>query len=262
MDASRSFVGIDADLWTAMGAFAGPLLAVLLGLWVFRIQQQSQYASQRFLADGIQKLFGTLSTLLSIHLLNYQIGSYIIRSLKTYELGHPLAPKAHEIPRFLGLELDSLPIDSVLPVQELIGDQVVLDWVMLAASDVTLEAKEGEFQIRQPVAAYYRSDPETTRLDVDEADRRLKLILEGWNSRLSTHFALLDGLHDLASHVAKKRPWTVQGYYTVWKRSEIGKIREKMRRGYEAAQKAHEDTDDTLKSGGAAKRSAAHPHRL
>jgi hypothetical protein len=251
MDASRSFVGIDADLWTAMAAFAGPLLAVLLGLGVFRIQQQSQYASQRFLADGVQKLYGTLSTLLSIHLLNYQIGSYIIRSLKTYELGHPLAPNADEIPRFLGLELDSLPIDSVLPVQELIGDRVVLDWVILAASDVTLEAKEGEFQIRQPVAAYYRSDSQTTKLDVHEADRRLKLILEGWNSRVSAHFALVDRLNDLAAHVARKRPWTVRGYYALWKRSEIDKIREEMRRGYEVAQKAHEDTDAALKSGGA-----------
>jgi len=252
MDGSPSFLGIDADLWTAAATLAGPLVAVLLGLWIFRIQQQSQHASQRFLTDGIHKLHGTLSTLLSIHLQNYQIGGYVIRILKTYKLGDPLTPDPNEIPRFLGLELESLPIDSLLPVQELIGDRVVLDWVMLAVSDVTLEAKEGEFQIRQPVAAYYGCDPSTTKLDVDEAVRRLTLILEGWNCRVSAHFALVDRLNDLAGHVARKRPWTVQGYYSVWKRSEIDKIREEMRRGYQNAQKAHQDTDAVLKSGGAA----------
>jgi hypothetical protein len=251
MEASRSFVGVDADLWSAAAAFAGPLVAVLLGLWVFRIQQQSQHASQRFLTDGIQKLHGTLSTLLSIHLQNYQIGSYVIRMLRTYDLGHPLTPEPDEIPRFLGLELESLPIDSLLPVQELVGDRVVLDWAMLALSDVTLEAKEGEFQIRQPVAAYYRRDPSTTKLDVDEAVRRLTLVLEGWNSRVSAHFALLDRLNDLAGHVARKRPWTVGGYYTLWKRSEIGKLREEMRQGYEIAKKARQDVEATLKTGGA-----------
>lgn len=251
MDASRSFVGIDADLWSAAGAFAGPVVAVLLGLWIFRIQQQSHHASQRFLTDGIQKLHGTLSTLLSIHLQNYQIGSYIIRMLKTCDRAHPLSPEPHEIPRFLGLELESLPIDSLLPVQELIGDRVVLDWAMLALSDVTLEAKEGEFQIRQPVAAYYRTDAATTKLDVDEAVRRLTSVLEAWNSRVSAHFALVDRLNDLAGHVARKRPWTVQGYYAVWKRSEIGEVREEMRRGHENAQKVHRDTDAILKSGGA-----------
>jgi len=251
MDASRSFVGIDADLWTAAGAFAGPLVAVLLGLWIFRIQQQSQHASQRFLTDGIQRLYGTLSTLLSIHLLNYQIGSNIIRMLKTCDRDHPLKPEPAEIPRFLGLELESLPIDSLLPVQELIGDRVVLDWVMLALSDLTLEAKEGEFQIRQPVAAYYRTDPATTKLDVDEAARRLTSVLEAWNSRASAHFALIDRLNDLAGHLARKRPLTVQGYYAVWKRSEIGEVREEMQRGHENAQKVHRDTDAILKSGGA-----------
>lgn len=251
MDASRSFVGIDADLWTAAGAFAGPVVAVVLGLWIFRIQQQSQHASQRFLTDGIQKLHGTLSILLSIHLQNYQIGSYIIRMLKMYKLGGPLTPEPHEIPRFLGLELESLPIDSLLPVQELIGDGVVLDWVWLALSDITLEAKEGEFQIRRPVAAYYRSDPSTAKLDVDEAGQRLTSILEAWQSRASAHFALLDRLNDLADHVARKRPWTVHGYYAMSKRSEIEKIREEMRRGHENAQKVHRDTDAILKSGGA-----------
>jgi len=252
MDASPSFLGVDAELWSAAATFAGPLVAVLLGLWIFRIQQQSQHASQRFLTDGIQKLYGTLSTLLSIHLQNYQIGSYIIRTLKTYKLGDPLAPQPDEIPRFLGLELESLPIDSLLPVQELVGDRVVLDWSMLALSDVTLEAKEGEFQFRRPVAAYYQSDPSTTRLNVDEVVQRLTLILDGWNSRVSAHFALLDRLNDLAHHVATKHPWTVQGYYTLWKRADVDKIRQEMRRGYENAQKAHEDTHATLKSGGAA----------
>lgn len=257
MDPSRSFAGVDADLWIAAATFAGPVIAVLLGLWIFRIQQQSQHASQRFLTDGIQKLHSTLSALLSIHLQNYQTGSYIIRTLKTYKLGDPLAPKPDEIPRFLGLELESLPIDSLAPVQELIGDRVVLDWAVTSLSDVTLEAKEGEFQIRQPAAAYYRSDPSTTRLDTDEAVRRLTSILDGWNSRVSAHFALLDRLNDLARHVITKRPWTVRGYYALCKRPEVNKIREEMRRGYEDAQKARKDTDATLKSGGAAPGPAA-----
>jgi hypothetical protein len=215
------------------------------------IQQQSQHALQRFLTDGIQALHGTLSQLLSIHLQNYQIGSYIIRIVKTYERDHPLAPEANEFPRFLGLELESLPIASLLPVQELIGDKVVLDWVMLALSDVTLEAKEGDFQIRQPTVAFYRADPSNTKMDVDEAVRRLTAVLEAWNTRVSTHFALLDRLNDLARHVATKRPWTIRGYYAIWKRREIEKLRDEMRQGYRRAREAHEATATVLKTGGA-----------
>jgi hypothetical protein len=248
----RSFIGVDADLWTAIAAFVSPLAAVLVGLLVFRIQQQSQHASQRFLTDGVQKLYGTLSTLLSIHLLNYQIASYMIRTLKTYKLGDPLTPDPNEIPRFLGLDLESLPIDSLLPVQELIGDKVILDWVTHALSDVTLEAKDGEFQIRQPLVAYYGCDPQTTKLDVNEAGRQLTCILEAYNARISVHFGLLDRLNDLARHVATKRPWTLGGYYSIWKRREIGGIREQMQMRYKQYQKVRENTKAVLKGGGAA----------
>ncbi len=225
---------------------------------VFRVQQQGQLAAQRFLTDGIQKLYGTLSTLLSIHLQNYQIGNYVIRTPKTYERSHPLAPQPDALPRFLGLELESLPVDSLLPVQELIGDKVVLDWVMLALSDITLEAKEADFQIRQPIVAYYKSDP-STKINVDEGVQRLTNVLEAWQSRVAVHFALLDRLNDLANHLARKRPWTIQGYYAVSKRPEIGEIREEMKRGYERAKKLHEETEEVLKSGGASRPSSPVP---
>ncbi len=249
---SRSFIGIDADLWVAIAAFVGPVVVVLFGYLGFRNQQQSHHASQRFLTDGIQKLYGALSILFSIHLQNYQIGTYIIRTLKTYKLGDPMTPKSHEIPRFLGLELESLPIDSLLPVQELIGDKVVLDWVMNVLSDVTLEAKEGDFQIRQPVVAYYRCDPRTTKLDVNEAERRLTCILEAYTARINVHFDLLDRLNELARHVATKRPWTLGGYYSIWKRSEVRIIREKMQLKYEQYKKVNEKTEAILKGVGAA----------
>ncbi|MBI2914059.1 MAG: hypothetical protein HYY03_09075 [Chloroflexi bacterium] len=246
LGASRAFLGVDADLWAAIAALVGPLIAVLSGLFVFRIQQQSEHASERFVTNGIQKLYGTLSTLLSIHLLNFQIGAFIVRTLKTYELGHPLAPRGDEIPTFLGLELESLPIDSLLPVQELVGDKVVLDWAMSALSDVTLEAKECDSEIRQPVAAYYRGNPTTTKLRRDEALRGLTIVQEAWNLRVSAHFALLDRLNDLARHIAVKRPWTVSGYYAVRDRREIGQLREQMHKGFEKAKLAREQTKPWL----------------
>jgi hypothetical protein len=252
--ARSSFAGVDADLWVALGTVVGPLLAVFLGLLVFRYQQQSQSALQRFLTDGVQSLFGTFSTLLSIHLQNYQIGTFVIRTLRTYEWGHPLAPEPDEIPRFLGLELESLPIDSVLPVQELVGDKVVLEWVMSALSDVTLEAKMADSEIRQPIAAYYRTNP---KLDRDEAVQRLTAVLEAWNTRVSAHFALLDRLNDLARHLATKLPWTVGGYYAVYKRKDIDKLRAEMHADFEKAQKAHDQTEKLLRSGGADRGQAA-----
>jgi len=249
--AYRSFIGVDADAWSAVGVFIGPLLAVVAGLLVFRYQQDMQDAHRRFLTDGIQKLTGTLAHLLEIHLQNYQVGTYNIRILKTYERSHPLAPKPGEFPRFVGLNSEPLAIDSPLSVQELIGDKVVLDWVMHALSDVTLEAKEGDSQIRQPIEAYYRSDA-SVKLDVDEAVRRLELILEAWNTRIEPHFALLDRLYELDRHLARRRPWTVRGYYAVSTHSEIRQIREQMQLQYKDYEKVHEKTADVMKSGGAA----------
>lgn len=244
---TRDFLGIDADLWMAFGTILGPLVAVLLGLWIFRIQQQSQFASERFLSDGVQRLYGTLSTLLSIYLQNYQIGTYIIRTVQTYERGHPLTPGPDEVPKFIGLELDSLPIDSILPVQEIIGDSVVSEWVMLALSDVTLEAKEADFQVRQPTVAYYRSG---VKVDTEEVTRRLLEVLEAWNERVSTHFALLDRLNDLSRHIATNRPWTVRGYYAMSRRGEVVEIREAMKTGLSRVHGAHEKTASVLRSGG------------
>lgn len=246
---SASFLGINAEFWIAGATLLGPILAVLLGLWVYRIQQQSQYAAERFLRDGVQNLIGTLSKLLSMHLVNYQVGTYIIRTIKTYERGHPLTPDPDQLPKFLGLQLEALPIDSLLPVQEIVGDKVVLDWVMLALSDVTLEAREADFQVRQPTVAYYRS-ASSTALDTDQAVRRLSAVLDAWEARVSTHFALLDRLNDLAANIAKKRPWTIGGYYKLPKRRGVAEIREAFHKGYERARQAHEETNETLRTGG------------
>jgi hypothetical protein len=249
--ATRSLIGIDADLLMVGATLLGPALAVAGGLIVFRFQQQSQHAAERFLVDGIQDLYGTLSTLLSIHLQNYQIANYVIRTMKTYDRTHPLAPQPDEIPQFLGLQLESLPIDSLLPVQELLGEKVILDWVMLALSDVTLEAKEFEFQIRQPTAAYYRRASDSTfTFDVETAAALLKEKLELWESRLSRHFALLDRLHDLETHLGKKRPWTLGGFYRVCERAEVKTLVDEIKEGYQAARKAHEDTEDRLRGSG------------
>lgn len=246
--ATRSFLGWDADLWAAIGALAIPVIIAILGVWWGRFQQQARWASERFQVQGIQRLHGALSTFLSIHLQNYQIGGFIIRAMKTYEPDHPLAPQPNEIPEFLGQRFDAFPIDPLLPVQELLGDKVILDWVMMLISDVTLEAKEGEFQIRQPIAAYYR---EHVPMRVDEAVARMTAVLEAWNSRVSTHFALLDRLNDLDRHIGTKRPWTQGGYYAVKNRREVVTIVKHMKTGLEAVTKAHDDTRGTLRSGGA-----------
>lgn len=245
--ATRSLFSVDADLLLVAATTLGPFLAVIFGLLVYRYQQQVQYSSERFLSDGIQSLYRAVSALLSIHLQNYQIGSYIIRTIRNYEHGHPLAPTPAEIPEFVGLQLESLPIDSVLLVQELLGDKVILDWVMHAISDVTLEAKEAEFQIRQPTAALYRSSVDVDR---DELTKALTLVLEGWNTRVSTHFALRDRLHDLDSHFGKKRPWTLSGHYAVRERDEVKEIVKEMKQGLCKVMVAHNQTAEVLRTGG------------
>ncbi len=249
MDTSPSLLGIDAGLWIAAAAFFGPLLAVLLGLWILRMQQQWQYSSERFFRDGVQALRRSLNILLSIHLQNFQIGNNIIRTFSTQKRGDPLTLEPDELPGILGLEMESWPMDLVLPVQELIGDPAILDWVLLAISDITLEAKEINSLIRQPTVAYYRTDS-SDMYDLDYAVRRSTLILEAWNCRNSANLApLIDRLKELEVHVARKRPWTVKGYYAVRERSEIGELRDKIKRGYEKAQEVNQATAAWLKSG-------------
>ncbi len=252
MDTSPSLLGIDAGLWIAAAAFFGPLLAILLGLWIFRMQQQWQYSSERFLRDGVQALRRSLSILVSIHLQNYQIGIIIIRTLRTQKRGDPLTLQPDELPGILGLEMESWPIDMVLPVQELVGDRAILDWVMLAISTITLEAKELNSLIRQPIVAYYRTDPSKIKSEVDDTVIRCTSVLDAWESRSSAHTALLDRLHDLEGHIWRRRPWTVNGYYAIRKRPEIRKLQDKIKRGYENAKAVHERTEDILKRGGAA----------
>src|SRR5713101_7466124 len=129
----------------------------MVGVVIFRFLQQVEDVDRRFMKDGMQSFHTNLSGLLSAHLLNFQIATYIIRQLKTYPRGHVLAPTASSLPRFIGVERESLPISPLLPIQELIGDKVILDWGMLALSDTTLESKELDLQIRQPIVAYYES---------------------------------------------------------------------------------------------------------
>ncbi len=242
-----------ADLLTAIvaivGSLAAVLLAGLLGLRTFNTQQQSQHASQRFIADGVRKLSGALSTLVSIHHLNFQISTYIIRALTMYDRGDQPTPGPDDLPEFLGLKIESLPFDSMLPVQELMGDKVILDWTMHAISDFTLEAKELNFLFRQPTAAYFRGE---TEVNVGETVRRMKAVREAWNDRIAPHTALLDLLYKLERQLVIDRPATAKDYYAVKERSGIEKLRDDMHSGYDKAMTAKRETEAVLKSGGAA----------
>ncbi|OGO50810.1 MAG: hypothetical protein A2148_03805 [Chloroflexi bacterium RBG_16_68_14] len=241
---------MDAELWTAVAvAVIGPTAAVILGVGSFWVREERQKASQRYLDDGAVKLLKVVSARLSIYLLNYQTANYSIRLLKTYEPGGPLAPGPEAIPGFLDVDLDSLPIDVILPVQELVGDDSVMKWVVEALSDVTLFAKEVDFQIRQPLAAYFRGDPRT-HLDRQEAVKRLSATVDAWATRLHPHFALLGRLHDLITHVERRRPWTFGGYSTISRRHEVEEMRKEWRRGYGEAQQERKKAEPVLRSGG------------
>ena len=133
-------------------------------------------------------------------------------------------------------------------MKELVDDDSVMNWVVRALSDLTLFAKEMDFQIRQPLAAYFRGDPETI-LDREEAIEQLSAMVDAWAERLKPHFALLDRLHDLITHVERKRPWTFRGYSTISQRSEITQMRAAWRTGYERSSKAREAAAPVLKSG-------------
>jgi len=239
----------NADVWIAAAALVGPTLAALFGVILFRYRQQVEQTDQRLITDGVQAFHTSLSGLLSAHLLNFQIANYIIRYVKLYRRGEPLTPGVLAVPEFLGVRRETLPITPLLPIQELIGDKVILDWGMKALSDTTLEAKELDFQIRQPLASYYESDPPVS-LDVDQAAERLTRITEAWNSRVEPHFALLDRLNDLSREVARKRPWTVGGYFAIHRRPEVAAIREKMKAHLKDVDKIRERVDRVLKSGG------------
>ena len=241
---------MDSELWTAVAVAAiGPAVVVLLGVGSFWLREERQKASQRYLDDGAKKLLGVVSARLSIYLLNYQTAHYSIRLLKVYEPGGPLAPQAEAVPGFLDVDLDSLPIDLILPVKELVDDDVVMNWVVKALSDVTLFAKELDFQIRQPLVAYFKNDRNTV-LDKEEAVKRLTTVVDAWGDRLNPHFALLDRLHDLITHVERKRPWRFSGYATISKRPEIEEMRQAWQEGYKAAEEARKDAEPTLRSGG------------
>ena len=117
----------------------------------------------------------------------------------------------------------------------------------MALSDVTLETKEIEFQIRQPTAAYYRG---AVPLNRDEVVPALTSLLDAWNSRVATHFALLDRLNDLARQLMTKRPWTIGGYYAMCRRSAMRQIASDMKKGYAEVVRVHAETESILKSGG------------
>ena len=187
--------------------------------------------------------------MLSIHTLNYQIATYNIRTFRVHERGAPLTPAPDDLPEFLGLKIDSLPLDSLLPVQDLIGDNVILDWTMDVISDVTLEAKELNFQIRQPIAAFYRSD---AKVAVDETARRMTAVIDGWNDRIAPHNALLELLYNLERQLVMDRPATAKDYFKVSERSGIKTLRAEMHEEYDKAKTAREKTEALLKSGGAA----------
>jgi len=248
--ASNELLGIDVELWVAGAAFFGPIVAALVGVVLFRFRQRVEDVDRRFIRDGIESFHTNLSGLLSAHLLNFQIATYILRYLKTYRRGELLTPPGSSLPRFIGVERDSLPISPLLPMQELIGDKVILDWGMLALSDTTLEAKELDFQIRQPIVAYYDSDPSAGTLDVDEVVERLTKVTDAWNGRIEKHFALLDRLHELDREVARKRPWRVSGYYALRNRSQVIAIRQCLKEGHEEMLKARKRVEPVLKSGG------------
>ncbi len=240
---------MDAELWTAVAvAVIGPTAAVTLGVVSFWLREERQKASQRYLDDGAVKLLKIISARLSIYLLNLQTANYSIRLLKTYEPGGPLAPQPEAIPGFLDVDLDSLPIDVILPVQELVGDDSVTRWVILALSDMTLFAKEMDFQIRQPLTAYFRADAGTT-VDREEAIKRLSAVVDAWDARLRPHFHLLQLLHDLITHVERKRPWTFGGYPTISQRPEAAKMRQAWQDGCEQAMKARTDAEPVIRSG-------------
>ena len=238
---------MDAELWTAVAASVlGPTVAIILGVGSFWLREERQRASQRYLDDGAVRLLKVISARLSIYLLNVQTANYSIRLLKTYEPGGPLAPGSDSIPSFLDVDLDTLPVDLILPVQELIGDDSVMHWVVTALSDVTLYAKEMDFQIGQPLVAYFRGDV-GTNVDRDEAIKRLSKMVDAWDARLRPHFALLDRLHDLITHVERNRPWRFSGYATVPRRPEVAQMREAWRDGYEQAKRAREAAAPALR---------------
>lgn len=249
--AVRSIFGVDADLLGIFVSSVALLASVVGGVWLYRYRQEVEACSNRFLVQGIQSLYGSLTTLLSIHLQNYQVAMYIMKSIKLYDLAHPLAPEPEDIPGFVGLKLESFPIDSLLLVQELLGDKLVLEWMMKAIADITLEAKELEFQMRQPTASLFRNkNDQTIVVRKDELLKGLDLVVDAWNTRCSTHFALRDRLHDLDNHVSRKRPWKIAGYYAIRRRKEVAAIREQMKVGWDRVQEADRETAEVLRTGG------------
>ena len=202
-----------------------------IGVITFRYRQPLEEVERAILGDGVQSFHTALAGLLGAHLINYQIAVYTIRYLKTFRIGELLTPAEPALPEFVGVGIQSLPISPLLSIQAVVGDKVILDWGLLALSDATLEARELDIQIRQPVLAYYAADPDKGKLNVDEAVERLQKIADAWAERVGAHFALLDRLYDLTREVTRARPWLIRNYYTLHERPGVRKIRKEMKQG-------------------------------
>ncbi len=274
---SRSVLGADADLLLAGAAVTGPILAAAIaaffGVRLYnrgraddlatersrqeseraadRSRQESERAADRFITNGIEKLHAALSEMATLHIQNFQAGTYIIRTLKTYKKDGPLKANPDDFPKIMGLEM-LLPLDSILPVRQLIGDKDVADWAAHAMSDYSLEAKEINFQIRTPIVAYYDPGSPAVADDVLETlANNFTAVLDAWESRVSAHAILTDSLSTLVSHLSDSRPSTISEYLEVSKRSEIATLRQQIKDGYRDAMDERRKADPILRSGGA-----------
>ena len=173
----REFAGLNSDEWLAIATFVGPvvaavgaaLLALVLGFRTFLRQQEAVDVRRRYLDGGIVRLKESLAGLLAAHLQNYQVAMYLLRALRDTPRGDAFAPSPSDLPDFIELTGQPLPLDALLPSQEILGDRVILEWSVLALSDATLAGREYRFQVRDPLVAYYGANAKWRFGDTEEA---------------------------------------------------------------------------------------------
>lgn len=246
----REFAGLNSDEWLAIATFAGPLvaaasaalLAVVFGFKQFRRQQEAAGVRRRYLDDGVVKLKQSLAGFLGAHLHNYQTAMYLLRTVRETPRGDAFAPAPSNLPHFVDLAAQPLPLDALLPTQEILGDEVVLRWSIVALSDSTLAAREYRFQVRDALAAYYGADPGWRFGSTAEADRELLKLVDKWNSRVSLHFRLLDFLDRLESCFLDAHPNSRASVRALPKDQQIVDLREEMNKAFGDVSRVREES--------------------
>lgn len=201
--ATRSIVGVDADLLAVAAAFIGPTLAVAIGGYLtvrhFFNTREATEVRQRYVTDGLSRLRTNILELNTISLMNYQIALELTSTLRDYDRESPLAPHPDALPELITVEPQLVSFQPVAVVTELLGESPFPKWWGHVFSDATLAYRLYESRLRQPMRRYYNPEVDSSRFagNREETARTLVELTERMNKKATRHLPLHAILYDI-----------------------------------------------------------------